>query len=55
MRVEVAETIVSLQLEIRKLQELSAGGVSQKVINYQLFQIGLIALNGLFIGMEDDN
>ena len=55
MKVEVSETVVNLQLEIRKLQELSAYDVSPRVINSQLLKIGVIALNGLFIGLEDDN
>ena len=55
MKVEVSEAIVNLQLEIRKLQELSADDVSPRVVNSQLFKIGVIALNGLFMGMEDDN
>lgn len=55
MKVEVSETIVNLQLEIRKLQELSAGDVNPRIVNSQLCKIGVIALNGLFMGMEDDN
>jgi hypothetical protein len=55
VKVEVSEAIVNLQLEIRKLQELSSGDVNPRVINSQLLKIGVIALNGLFIGMEDDN
>jgi hypothetical protein len=52
MRLEVAEAIVNLQLELRKLQEMSAGSMTDAEVSKRLSEISLIAFRAALIGVQ---